>query len=157
MDYTDPKLLGLKIILDDVSGALNWLAEQATGHHQAPTIHEHNTGHIQTVADFVDEQFGTWVLNTVVSGTVIDRGAALAFDFAAKNPRLRPILALKPFVTDMAKVGFSMGYREKTFGDAVTDRALSKYVGIHLVGWMPEAKSLAAATIAQSLRLHHFQ
>ena len=154
--YVDPKLHGLKIILDDVSDAINWLAEKATGHQKAPLIHDYATGHIRTLADFVDDTFGEWVINTVVSGTIIDRSADAVFAAAARNPRLLPILGLKPFVKDLSKLAFSVGYRGNTFGEAITDRALSKYAGLHLDGWMPEAKALTCSTVAQALRGHHF-
>jgi hypothetical protein len=156
MEFYDPKLRGLAILLDDFSGAINWLSEQAIGHHQAPVLRDYDVGHIRQIADHIDATFGTWVINTVISGTIIDRGADFVFAAASRNPRLAPIMPLKPFVKDLAKLGFSIGYRGKSFGDAVTDRGLSKLTGLYLHGWMPEVKTLAGATVAHSLRSHHF-
>lgn len=156
MEFYDPKLRGLAMILDDFAGAINWLSDQALGHHHAPILRDYDAGHIREIADHIDKMFGPWVINTVISGTVIDRGADFAFAAAARNPRLAKILFLKPFVKDLAKLSFSIGYRGKTFGDAVTDRALSKYAGLYLHGWIPEVKTLAGATVAHSLRSHHF-
>ena len=155
MDFYDPKLKGLKLLLDDASEAMNWLARQAFGADHSPTVERHDTGHLGEIAQHIDDKLGGWAINALVSATAIDRGTDLVFTYVVKNPRLAPIVPMKGMIKDLLKIGFSTGYRGQSFGDAVTNRALSKYAGVYMQGWMPEIKSIAASAAAQSLRADH--
>ena len=152
MDYVDPKLRGLKIMLDDAANAMNWLARHAVGTDHLPTTRSHQTNHLQVIAEHLDEKFGEIALNSVVSGVAIDRGADIVFTVIAKNPQLAGMLPFKEMIKDLLKVGFSMAYRGRSFGDAVTSRVLSKYTGLYIPGWEPVFKSAAGAIVAESLR-----
>jgi hypothetical protein len=155
MTYLDPHARGLKMIIDSASDALTWLVEEATGHHSPPRLHSEDLGYVGAVADFLDQEFGEAAVNTIINATFIDRGADFVFKVAARNPRLAPALVLKPFITDLLKIGFSSAYRGKPIGDAVVNRILSKYAGLHLEGWLPEAKSFAAAVAAKAARMEY--
>lgn len=155
MDYVDPKLRGLKILLDDAASSMNWLAQHTVGATHAPSLKPHVTGHLTDIADHLDEKFGNIVVNSVISGFAIDRGAEVVFAVIARNPRLAPMLPYKNMFKDLLKVAFSMSYRGKSFGDAVTDRAISRYTGLHIPGWEPVFKSAAGAIVAESLRAEY--
>lgn len=134
MDYYDPKLRGLKLLLDDVADGMNWLARQAFGSDHAPTTRTHATGHIAEIAQHIDGTLGEWAINAVVSATAIDRGTDFVFTYVARNPRLVALMPFKTMIKDLLKIGFSMGYRGNSFGDAVTNRGLSKYAGLYMGG-----------------------
>jgi hypothetical protein len=155
MDFVDPKLRGLKILLDDAANAMNWLARHTVGTAHAPSMKPHVNDHLADIADYLDEKFGEIVVNSVISGGAIDRGADVVFAVIARNPKLAPMMPFKNMFKDLLKVAFSMSYRGRSFGDAITDRALSRYTGLHIPGWEPMFKSAAGAMVAESLRAEH--
>ena len=62
MEFYDPQLRGLTLLLDDFSGAIDWLSDKATGHHTAPFLHKVDVWHIKDIADSIDRTFGHWAL-----------------------------------------------------------------------------------------------
>lgn len=155
MDYIDPRLRGLKILLDDAADAMNWLARHSVGADHLSAAKFHGADHLERIAAYLDDKYGEIVVNSVVSGVAIDRGVNVVFAVVAKNPRLAAVLPFKDMIKDLLKVGFSMAYRGRSFGDAVTDRALSKYTGLYIPGWDPVLKSAAGASVAQALRAEY--
>lgn len=150
----DPKAKGLAILMNDLSDAIDYLVNQATGGSDDPVIHEHETGHLDSIGDFLDSVLGKFGKHSVISSSAIERGTDAVFSAAMRNPRLAPLLRLKGIIKDVLKVGFSSRYQGKSFGEAVTDRGLSKFLGISLDGWMPEAKSLFTSSAIQSIKFH---
>ena len=136
----DPKAKGLAILMRDLSDAIDYLVNKATGGSQEPSIQGHETGHLNQIVTFLDTTLGSFGKYSVIASPFVDRATDVVFAVLKKNPRLAPLLALKEIVKDVLKVGFSSRYQGKSFGEAVTDRGLAKYFGLYLHGWMPEAK-----------------
>ncbi|MEK6260551.1 MAG: hypothetical protein AABP62_18290 [Planctomycetota bacterium] len=108
---------------------------------------------LRELTDWTDEYISERGTNIVFNATIIDRGAAAASRLLVGNPRASTILKCLPVIKELAKVGFSMVARGRSFSEALGDRALSKSLdGVFDSSMGPERRAFYKSVIAEIVR-----